>query len=259
MPYIPFTPVPAIPVVTPMGATGGAGTFTAFDYTGTITAVGTQLTQIQYYLSGGPAGAAMLEDGSLPNLLAKSAKSLANIDAALQTLILGGNEAVGAQLSGANSVQSSLSTIAGLLTTMIAMQQMSLADQIKHNEFQEQATNVARKEQDPNKPPISVPSSTLTSKIQDATKNIATIQSTAGAAGIATGLATDALAQGTTIAKDLVASTGIGQTIIGYGTQIKSYIATQKADITAAAKANSISSKKDATILAAKTGTSPPL
>jgi len=254
MPYVPFVPSPGIPIVTPMGATGGAGTFTAIDYSASVAQIGVQLSQIQYYLSGGPAGAAMLEQGSLPNLMGQTAKSLANIDSALQTLVLGNNKQVGAQLSGANSVQSSLSTIAGLLTTMIAMQQMSLADQIKHNEFQETATNTARQEQDPTKAPIGVPSATLVAKIQDATKNIATIQSIAGGAGIATGLATDALAQGASLAKNLVASTGVGQTIIGYGTQVKSYIATQVADIEAAAKKKQIEAEAAALKLKAQTG-----
>ena len=254
MPYIPFVPVP--PVIVPQGAWTGAttGATTQIDYNLTLDALGVQLSQIGLYLSGGPGGVAAKEPGSMLYIMANSAQSLAGINDALQTLVLGNNKQVGAQLSGANSVQSSLTTIAGLLSTMIAMQQLSLSDQIKHNEFQVQATNTARKEQDPNKPPIDVPGDTLTARIQDGVNNIGTINSTTKVAGLATNLAGDALSHGADIAKNLVSSTAVGQTIIGYGTQVKSYIATQVADIEASAKAASISAKTNKATLPAVGG-----
>jgi len=258
MPYI--APIPAV-VDPTMGGTAikypgvlagqTNGTVFTFDHSPPLANIALQLSAIQSALNGGPGGTSAREPGTLLYFLANSAGSLSDISKCLNLLITGNNEAVGAALNGAHSVQSSLSTIAGLMSTMIAMQQMSLADQIKHNEFQETATNVARQEQDPNKPPITVPPTSVTTKIKDATSNIATIQSTASAAGVATTIATDALSSGADIAKNLVSATDVGQTLIGYGTSIKKYVTTQVADVQAAATAKA--KERDANTIKVKT------
>jgi len=256
MPFIVFTPVPAIPTPSgTFGAISGGGAQTELDYTNTLGALGVQLQQIQYYLSGGPGGIAATEPGSMLNSLLNSAHSLANIDSALQTLVLGNNKQVGAQLSGANSVQSSLSTIAGLLTTMIAMQQMSMSAQMNHQQFVEQTTNTARTED--GKLPVAVKQEAFVEKVKTSSLGIANISAISTASGVAQGIATDALSAGTNIAKNLVASTDIGQNLISSGTKMKAWVNTQVADIEAVAQLKKKEAEAKALKLKAQQGGAP--
>jgi len=241
MPFIVFTPIPAIPVPTgTFGAVSGGGLQNSLDYTNTLGALGVQLQQIQYYLSGGPGGVATAESGSLTNVLMRSAASLASIDSALQLLVVGSNKQVGSALSGANSVQQSLSTIAGLLTTMIAMQQMTMSANMQHQQFIEQTTNTAREED--NKPAITPKSEDYIKKIQTASTGVANIATISAASGTATALAGDALKSGATYAKNLIASTDLGSHMILKAKEVETYIAT-KADAAAQTAQATLDSK----------------
>jgi hypothetical protein len=225
MPFIVFTPIPAIPTPSGnFGAISGGGVQTELDYTNTLGALGVQLQQIQYYLSGGPGGIASNELGSLTNILMKSSASLAGIEAALQALVIGDIEDTGASLSGANSIQQSLSTVAGLLTTMIAMQQMQMAATMQHQEFVEQTTNTARQED--NKPAITPKSEDYIKKIQTASTGVANIATISAASGAATALAGDALTAGATYAKNLILSTDLGAAMLVKAKEIKTYVAS---------------------------------
>jgi hypothetical protein len=242
MPFIPYVPVPTAPVVPTgtMGATAGGGVQSSLDHSLAIASVGKQLEQIQFYLSGGPGGVATTESGSLTNVLMRSSASLASIDGALQLLVVGSNKQVGSALSGANSVQQSLSTVAGLLTTMIAMQQMQMAATMQHQEFIEQTTNTARAED--NKPPIVPKTDDYIKKVQNASTGVANIASISAATGTATALAGDALKAGATYAKNLIASTDLGAAMILKAKEVETFIAS-KADAAAQTAQATLDSK----------------
>jgi hypothetical protein len=223
----------AVPiVVTSSGATTIAGT--TFDPTQPLANIAIQLAAIQAALNGGPATQEAKLPGGLLNILGDSAKSLNSIDGALQVLILGGKEEVGAKFSTAHSIQSSLANISALMTKMISVQMYTAADQINHNLFTQQTTNQARTEAF--LPPIEVKQEAFVKQSQSAFSKIATIQSQTSAAGLLLQISTDALSFGLDIGKDLIASTSIGQTFIGWGKDVKTYVASSAEAIKAKAK-----------------------
>lgn len=226
------TPIPLTVNLTANGATATVVGAT-FDPTEPLANIGTQLSQIQYYLGGGGMVAAK-EPGSMTNYMANIAASLASIDDTLSIVMTGSSKTVAAGNEVSNSIQKSLSTIAGLLSTMIAYQQMALSDQIKHNEFTEQVTNVAREEA--KKDPIVVQPDNFTEKVKSTTTNISTLASTAAASGTIVSVATNTAAFGLTFAKDWVASTDIGSNLIAKYKNIEASVASTQADIVAKAK-----------------------
>jgi hypothetical protein len=240
MPYLP--PIPpttlgqaiAVPiVVTSSGATTIAGS--TFDPTQPLANIAIQLNTIASALNGGTGGTVETKiPGGLLNTLNSSAKSLANIDGALQVMITGGKEAVGTQFSAAHSIQSSLSTIASLMTTMISLQSLAAADQINHNLFTQQTTNQGREEAQLK--PIEVKAEAFTKQTQGTFAKIATINSQTSASGLLLEISTGALKGGLDITKDLIAGTAVGQTFMGWGKDVKAYVATQQDAIKAKAK-----------------------
>lgn len=240
MPYIP--PIPptttgqalGFPITaTSSGAMVVAGT--TFDPSQPLANIAIQLSTIASALNGGQGGTVETKiPGGLLNTLNSSAKSLANIDGALQVMITGGKEAVGSQFSAAHSIQSSLSTIASLMTTMISLQSLATADQMNHNLFTQQTTNQGREEA--LLKPIEVKPEAFTKQTQGAFAKIATINSQTSASGLLLEISTNALKSGADITKDLIAGTQIGQTFIGWGKDVKAYVATQQDAIKAKAK-----------------------
>jgi len=243
MPYIPPTP----PLVNP--ALGGnavpspgvltgqtTGTIITFDHSIPLQNIAVQLSAIQSALNGGPGGSTETKiPGGLLNTLNSSAKSLASIDGALQVMITGGKEEIGAKFSTAHSIQSSLANISSLLTKAISVQMLVASDSINHNLFTQQTTNQARTEA--NLPPIEVKQEAFAKQSQSAFSKIATIQSQTSASGLLLQLSTDALSFGLDVSKNLIASTSIGQTFIGWGNEVKGYVTTQADSIKATADA----------------------
>jgi DNA-binding FrmR family transcriptional regulator len=220
------------------------GTITTFDHSIPLQNIAVQLSAIQAALNGGPAGEAVIPGGLL-NILSSSATSLASIDGAMQLLITGGKEAVGANFSTAHSIQSSLSTIASLMSTMIALQSLSAADQINHNLFTQQTTNQGREEAQLK--PIEVKPEAFSKQTQGTFAKIATINSQTSASGLLLEISTGALKSGLDISKDLIASTTVGQTFIGWGKDVKTYVTTQADAIKASADAKAAEVRKTTT------------
>ena len=251
MPYIPAVPPTSTtsealktPLLVTLAANGATATVAGatYDPTFPLQAIAVQLQQIQASLNGGTAAAETKVPGSLLNILASSSTSLASIDGALQMLILGGKEAVGSQFTAAHSVQSSLATIASLMTTQIATQQLAVADQIKHNQFTQLTTNTARAEA--GKEPIEVKPEAFQKQVKTATSDIATVQAQTALAGVALGLSTDALKAGLDISKNLIASTDIGQTLISWGKTTTGFVNSKTEAIKASADAKAAEIRK---------------
>jgi hypothetical protein len=236
MPFIPAIPPtstePAKAIPFP-GVLGGytTGTITTFDPTLPLQAIAVQLQQIQGALNGGEAGAEASIPGSLLAILNSSQQSLASIDISLLSLRKDGLDALLAVTDQTNSVQQSIATIASMMSLDIALKQMALADQIKHNQFVQTTTNTSRQESF--KTPIEVSPDNFQKQASGATKDMATISAQAWTGSAVLSTISQAATGALTIGQGWLADTAIGQDILKriskYQAQGEAYMAKQKA------------------------------
>ena len=252
MPYVPPKPVAkGIPAITSMGATGGAGQFTAIDNSPAIAALVEQVGNIQYYVSGAN-GTAQKEAGSMTALMNGQMKQLSNINSTLKQIA---DKAIeqGATITGAaNSITQAIGTLSGVLTEIGVQHAYQVADQINHNEFQETATNTARKEA--NKGKIEVQQTDYKAKVEKGVKNIGTLQSVAKVAGTVNSLVSNAAGTAVNFAKGWLADTTIGKAVLDRIAKTKTWIAQSEAE--AKAKLEAIDKKAKADV-AEKSGEPP--
>lgn len=237
MPYI--APIPAV-VDPTMGGTAikypgvlagqTNGTIVTFDHSPPLANIALQLSAIQSALNGGPGGADGAIPGSLLALLNSSQQSLAAIDISLRNLRKDGLDSLLATTDQTNSVQQSLSTIAGLMAVDLSLKTMALADQIKHNQFVQTTTNVTRQES--GKEDIVVQPENFQKQVTGAGKDMLSISAQAySGSGILSGI-TAASTTALSISKGWLADTEIGKDIIKRVTkwqaQGKTYLAEQE-------------------------------
>jgi hypothetical protein len=137
-----------IQIATPMGATGGAGVFTAIDHTldfaaltNQVAAINIQLIQdsVQAETFWGPPALAI--PGSPAASLANSAKMLAEIADTL-TAMRRNQDTLSSTL---NELSSSVKLLSSAASRMENLQSMAVADQIAMNQFQKSETVAALK------------------------------------------------------------------------------------------------------------------
>lgn len=138
-----------IQIATPMGATGGAGVFTAIDHTLDFAALTNQVAAINIQLIqdsvlnetmlwGTPA---LAVPGSPASSLANSAKMLAEIADTL-TAMRRNQDTLSSTL---NELSSSVKLLSSAASRMENLQSMAVADQIAMNQFQKSETVAALK------------------------------------------------------------------------------------------------------------------
>ena len=138
-----------VPITTPMGATGGAGIFTAIDHGLELNALNAQLIALNAQLIaestlyetkywGTPA---LAIPGSPAASLANSAKMLAEI-ADTMTAMRRNQDTLSSTL---NELSSSIKLMSSSASRMENLQSMAIADQISMNQFQKTETVAALK------------------------------------------------------------------------------------------------------------------
>jgi hypothetical protein len=162
-----------IPISTPMGATGGAGVFTAIDHTLDFTALTSQVAAINIQMIqesvlyetkywGTPA---LVVPGSPASSLANSAKMLAEIADTL-TAMRRNQDTLSSTL---NELSSSLKLLSSAAARMENLQSMAVADQISMNQFQKTETVAALKRNNIDPAPLPEFKTTLKEVVTGAT------------------------------------------------------------------------------------------
>lgn len=216
MALTPFVPTPAVPAVTPMGATGGAGTFTAFDYTGLITAVGLQLQAIQTALNGA-GGTDTAVPGSLLSIMAETKNQLTEVNKGIAEISKLMATQTAAMSGLAAAVEKATGNYVSMAASSQALQALALSETIKHNEFQVQVVNTSRAEADPTGAggkPITVLPQAITARLTDSVSNIVSITGQITSGGYVTQAITEGSTAALTIAKGYISDTTLGASLL---------------------------------------------
>jgi hypothetical protein len=218
MPYIPYIPAPALATPGTLSGTGIASTVVTYDPSLPLNAIAKELNQVAFYLAGGIAAGATVEPGSMPALMSDISSSNATMASYLKDIRDESAKISLAIVTASDAITQAASTLTALSAIQLATQQLAVADQIHHNNFNETAVNVARAENSsPDHPlaPVAVTPDSLQKSVSTGIGNILNIQSQTFASGhitsalgfVATtgqGLATKALGQ-TELGKDIMA------------------------------------------------------
>jgi hypothetical protein len=162
-----------IPITTPMGATGGAGTFTAINHGPDLLAISNQVAAINIQLIqdsvlnetmlwGTPA---LAVPGSPASSLANSAKMLAEIADTL-TVMRRNQDTLSSTL---NELSSSVKLLSSSASRMENLQSMAISDQISMNQFQKSETVAALKRNNIEPAPLPTFEATLKEVVTGAT------------------------------------------------------------------------------------------
>jgi hypothetical protein len=233
-----------------MGATGGSGVFTAFDNSPAIAGLTVQVSDISYFVTGANGAAAKIP-GSMTNLMAGQVNALNSIQSTLTSIAdkVTGNAT--SMTDAAASIQQAISTLSGVLTELAVQHALQVADQVEHNEFQQTATNVARKEAGKEK--IEVPPADYKEKVKKGVSNITTIQGVAKVAGTANSIITNVAGTAQSFITSYLADTGIGKYVLEKIAKTKLWMKQSEAEAKAKIKAIEDKAKADQ----AKTGETP--
>lgn len=162
-----------IQIATPMGATGGAGVFTAVDHTLDFAALTAQLAALNVLLTAQATAnetkywgtVALAVPGSPAASLANSAKMLAEIADTL-TAIRRNQDTLSSTL---NELSSSVKLLSSSASRMENLQSMAIADQISMNQFQKSETVAALKRNNIEPAPLPTFEATLKEVVTGAT------------------------------------------------------------------------------------------
>ena len=223
MPYIPYTATTSIPATGVLTGQTSGNVFT-FDVSPELNEIALQLGQIQYYLSGGVAGAATAETGSISAILSAQASAINQIMLIMQKATNTQDGHVTVVTDQTEKLTTALATVSGLLSQMLVTQQMALADQMHNNLFQQQVTNTSRTEAGLSA--ITVQPDSYTSQITGAVTNVGTIQTQVGSAAIVTNAVTSAGAQALAYTTTWLGSTAIGSWFVDQYTAAKAKLAS---------------------------------
>ena len=128
----------------------------------------------------------------------------------------------------ATDICASIDKVTGMLNGITVLQALSVADQTGHNEFQEQATNTARKEA--GKEPIAPKDDDIKAKVQKRVTQITNIQGITKVAGIAGDYLNNAVSTAGTIVKGYLEDTAAGQYVIQKVAAFKKYVKQLETD-----------------------------
>jgi hypothetical protein len=253
MPFIPALKSPvtideAVKVPITVTLTTGTGSATVlgatFDPTLPLNAIEMQLSQLQYYVSGA-GGAASKESGSMTAIMADQAKQLNAINTTLTQLA---SKALGSETnitSAANTVAQAIASLTGVITEIGVQHALQVATEVSHTQFQETATNTARKEA--NKPDIVAQDSDIKAKVQKNVTQIANIQGITKIAGIAGNITSTAATTAQNYLTTWLADTSIGKAVLQKIAAGKAWIKQTEIDAEAALKKNSVDANTSAT------------
>jgi hypothetical protein len=163
-----------IPITTPMGATGGAGTFTAVNHGPDLALITTQLTTLNGLLTAQATAnetkywgtvAALGVPGSPASSLANSALMLAEISDTL-TVMRRNQDTLSSTLK---ELSTSVKLLSSSASRMENLQSMAIADQISMNQFQKSETVAALKRNNIEPAPLPTFEATLKEVVTGAT------------------------------------------------------------------------------------------
>ena len=223
MPYIPYTATTSIPATGVLTGQTSGNVFT-FDVSPELNEIALQLGQIQYYLSGGVAGAATNEPGSMSAILSAQASALNQIMLIMQKATNTQDGHVTVITDQTEKLTTALATISGLMSQMIITQQMALVDQMHNNQFQQQVTNVSR--QEAGLAPITVQDDDLTTKFKNNIVQVGTMQGQVTGTAAALNAVNSAVTQATTFTLTWLGTTTIGAYFVDLYTAAKLKIAS---------------------------------
>ena len=211
MAYVPpVLPPNALPITTPMGATGGAGTFTVLDYSPYLISIIIELNKLNYNLSS----LSTAEPGSLMAQLSLSnnnsevmilehqlnTQAIQNLVAAVQ----GVSKAAAAQTTG-------LSNIATTMTKQLVVTETATIDQIKNNQLTQAIAKQAQI--DAGKPPVVITPEAFITRVETAVNDVLSFRAITFAANIVTQAVNDTVTTAYTTSVTWIGQTAVGQWI----------------------------------------------
>jgi len=215
----------------------GVTTINGFTYDPTfpLLNIAVELQAIQAALNGG-AGGQDVQPGSISAIGGATGKTLAEIKGDLNQLHVSVDKLSTAVLQAADIVNKAITASTGFQATALAIQQMALADQIKHNQFVQTTTNTTRTEA--NLPIVEVKDDAYTKQVSGAATDVGTLTAQATAGNLITSAVTNAATTAVGLGKTLLASTSTGADLLAQITAWQKSATTFVSDKIAAGNAS---------------------
>ena len=210
MAYTPPVVIPSVPVVTPMGATGGAGTFTAFDYSNHLNAIILELNKLNYNLSSistAEPGSVMAQMSLTNTNLQDSLKQYATLTDSLQKLagsLTSMNKTMTIQTTG-------LANISSTLTKQLVVSETATMDQVKNNQLTQAIAKQAQI--DAGKTPVVITPEAFLARVESSVNDILSFRAVTFAVGVVTQAVNDTITTAYTTSVTWAAQTAAGQWI----------------------------------------------
>lgn len=206
----PALPIQAVAVPTPMGATGGAGTFTAYDYSLHLNAIIYELNQINYNLSSvstAEPGSVMAQMSLTNTNLKDSLKQYGTMVETMQKLtgsITSMNKTMTVQTTG-------LANISTTLTKQLVVSETATIDQIKNNQLTQAIAKQAQI--DAGKTPVVITPEAFLTRVEQAVNDVLSFRAIAFAANLITQAINDTITSAYTTSVTWVGQTAAAQWI----------------------------------------------
>jgi hypothetical protein len=210
MAYIPPVVIPSVPVVTPMGATGGAGTFTAFDYSLHLNAIIKELNQLNYNLSSISAA----EPGSVMAQMSLTNTNLKDTLSQYTKMTDTFRDLTGAVTSMNKTLTDSNTGMANIATTMtkqLVVTETATMDQIKNNQLTQEIAKQAQI--DAGKTPVVITPEAFLTRVEQAVNDVLQFRAVSFAVGVVTQAINDTITTAYTTSLTWAAQTAAGQWI----------------------------------------------
>jgi hypothetical protein len=210
MAYTPPVVIPSVPVSTPMGATGGAGTFTAFDYSLHLNAIIKELNQLNYNLSSISAA----EPGSVMAQMSLTNTNLKDTLSQYTKMTDTFRDLTGAVTSMNKTLTDSNTGMANIATTMtkqLVVTETATMDQIKNNQLTQEIAKQAQI--DAGKTPVVITPEAFLTRVEQAVNDVLQFRAVSFAVGVVTQAINDTITTAYTTSLTWAAQTAAGQWI----------------------------------------------
>jgi hypothetical protein len=211
MAYTPPPVIPSVPVPGNMGATGGAGTFTTFDYSLHLNAIIKELNQLNYNLSSistAEPGSVMAQAALTNKNLQDSLKQYTTLTDSLQKLtgaVTGMNKTMTIQTTG-------LANISTTMTKQLVVTETATMDQIKNNQLTQAIAKQAQI--DAGKEPVVITPEAFLTRVEQAVNDVLQFRAVAFAVNVVTTAINDTITTAYTTSVTWAGQTAAGTWIV---------------------------------------------
>jgi hypothetical protein len=210
MAYTPPVIIPSVPVPGNMGATGGAGTFTTFDYSNHLNAIIKELNQLNYNLSSISAA----EPGSVMAQMSLTNTNLKDTLSQYTKMTDTFRDLTGAVTSMNKTLTDSNTGMANIATTMtkqLVVTETATMDQIKNNQLTQEIAKQAQI--DAGKTPVVITPEAFLTRVEQAVNDVLQFRAVSFAVGVVTQAINDTITTAYTTSLTWAAQTAAGQWI----------------------------------------------